>query len=104
MINEVKEFILQWNVNYPVDKWWRQKYNIPFNSPDHRIVSFIDISIEYEEEQLFKSIKPNGYIPNSGEWWKPPIEDENLSPEEKIESFKDEFRKLDLSQYDDDGR
>lgn len=102
MVNEIKDFILKWNLNYPVDKWWRDKYKIAFNSESHRVVSFVDMAIEYEEDQLFKSIKPVPYIPNSGDWWEHKQEDlSNLTDEEKVKKYKEEFGKLNLDDYDD---
>lgn len=102
MIEEIKEFVIQWNINYPVDKWWRQKHKIAFNSPDHRVVSFIDMIIEYEEEQMFNDIKPVGYIPNIGDWWNGRSEqnDDNLTDQERITKYKDEFKKMNLEDYD----
>ena len=51
---EFEQFIFEWNVRFPFDRWWRRKYNIPFNSLEHRKMSLIDIKYEYEEERYLK--------------------------------------------------
>lgn len=55
-IEDVKNFVLEWNLRSPKDHWWREKHNIPFNSSDHRASSFIDQLIEYEEDKIFRDI------------------------------------------------
>lgn len=39
---------------FPLDRWWRQKHQIAFNSLKHREVSYIDIVLEYIEDSMFK--------------------------------------------------
>lgn len=53
-IEDIKLFILNWNNRYPIDHWWRQKYEVAFNSSEHRVSSFIDQLIDYEEDKLYK--------------------------------------------------
>lgn len=48
----MRELILSWNANWRYDFWYRQKYNIPFNSPAHRALSQIDIKFDYLEKML----------------------------------------------------
>jgi hypothetical protein len=50
----IRNFIIAWNIAYPLDKWWRDKYNIAFNSQKHRDSNILDVCIEYEEMLLFK--------------------------------------------------
>lgn len=40
--------MFNWN-NFPIDYWWRKKYNVPFGSKAHREMNFIDMLIEYQE-------------------------------------------------------
>lgn len=49
-----KDFVVKWNNTFVYDKWYRMKYNIPFNSEHHRQQSQIDIYFEYLEEVLYK--------------------------------------------------
>ena len=96
----IKEFIYNWNINCPIDKWYRDKYKIAFNSPTHRAISFIDILIEYEEFKVFDEMKPDIYEPNKGDWIDTTTTEEHLTEEEKLELYKKEFEDIDLSKYD----
>ena len=51
--DEIKNFIFDWH-EFPLDYWWRKKYNIPFGSQQHRSMSFIDMYVEYQEELLLR--------------------------------------------------
>lgn len=51
--DEVRNFIFDWH-EFPLDYWWRKKYNIPFGSQQHRSMSFIDMYVEYQEELLLR--------------------------------------------------
>jgi hypothetical protein len=46
------ELILKWNNTWQYDFWWREKYNIAFNSLEHRSVSQIDIKFDWLEKRL----------------------------------------------------
>jgi len=48
------DFIIKWNNTFILDRWFRKKYNIPFNSKKHRELNPIDIRFEYEEDLFFK--------------------------------------------------
>jgi hypothetical protein len=76
----LKQFISFWNSNFPLDFWWRQKHNIPFNSPSHCTSSFIDQVFEYYEEESYNKItlksiekKKEVYQPGRMNWLKPKI-------------------------------
>lgn len=76
--DELIDFVKEWNVRYPIDRWFREKYKIPLNSKKHRSSSILSIRMEFEEDFLYdkelkrylsekdKEIKP--YIPNRGDW------------------------------------
>ena len=51
--DEIRNFIFDWH-EFPLDYWWRKKYNIPFGSQQHRSMSFIDMYVEYQEELLLR--------------------------------------------------
>lgn len=55
-IEDVRNFIYKWNLSNPVDRWWRERHKVPFNSPDHRISNFIDQFIEFEEKKIYDSL------------------------------------------------
>jgi len=96
--DDIDKFILRWNTMYPIDRWWREKHNVAFNSLEHRVVSFLDMYIEWNEEQLFKKmidkdIKNKEY--HSGDW---------LQERRDLKSIEDdirEFEQMDLTKLDD---
>lgn len=100
--NYIKDFVYKWNTTYPIDRWWRLKHKVAFNSPEHRVMSFIDMKIEWEEDCIFESLyKESEYKINQGKYMKESINDEvYLSDSEKIDKYKKEFKNIDLSQYD----
>lgn len=53
-VESFDKLIIQWNNMFPLDRWYRKKYNIPFNSIQHQTVSQIDILFEWREEKLFE--------------------------------------------------
>src|ERR1700746_2545499 len=54
---KISDFIEKWNKEYPFDRWWRKKYNIPFGSKVHKEASHIDMYFEYKEDLYFKNLK-----------------------------------------------
>src|SRR5579872_2777371 len=52
-IKNLQQFLIWWNNRFPHDRWFRKKYNISFNSIEHRRLCQIDIKIEYLEDKLF---------------------------------------------------
>lgn len=95
LTTDIRDFIVRWNNNFPIDLWWRKKYSVPFGSEQHRNMSFIDMKIEFEEDKMlkrevFKSIK--------GIDWE--IEQELLSQNNLSEEELDrEFEDLDINQF-----
>lgn len=72
-MNNFDEFlylILKWNVDFPIDRWWRKTHSVAFNSERHRESSFIDMLIEWEEDRLFEKIEREKYIPDIGDYLK----------------------------------
>lgn len=51
-MKDLKSFILKWNNTWQYDFWWREKYNISFNSPEHRKMNQIDIKFDYLEKRI----------------------------------------------------
>lgn len=91
-LKNLKEEIIIWNMQFPVDKWWRDKYKIPFMSKLHRDCSFINQLFEYEEERIFKETfkEQSNYIPNIGEYLN--VDESDLEAMSKL--AQDELRKL----------
>lgn len=51
---DIEEFIKEWNIKYPQDRYIRKKYGILFGSPEHRALNFIDMTIEWKEDIVIK--------------------------------------------------
>ena len=69
MDENIKRFVLEWNYRYPVDRWWREKHKVAFNSPTHRISNFWDQMFEYEEDVLYSELnEKNEYKRNQNDW------------------------------------
>ena len=92
--DDIRQYIIEWDNRFPIDRWWRKKYNIAFNSSAHRESSFLDQLVEWEEDQLFDEImNQEEYIPNTGDFLKrKPITKDNIS--QSISSSRDEFKAL----------
>lgn len=75
---DLKTFIINWNNLFPLDRWYREKYKIPFNSKKHLKASQVDILLEYIEKISFKEYSDdmisdieNKKLLDKGEWLKP---------------------------------
>ena len=99
MMIKLKSEIIKWNNKFPLDRWWRHKYNIPFGSKTHLEISQLDIYFEYLEEKVFEEyqenlereeIRKSNY--ESGIW----IKDSRLELKSNIDEV---FRNLDLDQF-----
>ena len=90
MDESIKKQILEWDNKFPVDKWWRDKHNIAFNSKAHQEISFLDQLFEYYEDKMYEEHREGvKYEPNTGNWLVP----QKRSDEEKQESLIDEARR-----------
>lgn len=70
MSNEYREFMVKWNLKFPIDRWYREKHKIPFMSKQHRESSFLNMRLEWEEDRLFKEIDEDVYEPGKGDFLK----------------------------------
>jgi hypothetical protein len=87
---DIRKKIIRWNLRFPMDRVWRKKYNVAFNSPAHRESNFLDQLFDIEEDSLFNEYLNNKeYIPNVGDWLK--RQNEDLSIEDSIGSMRQEF-------------
>jgi hypothetical protein len=91
--------VTNWNIKFPLDNWYRRKYNIRFDSDEHRKTPIRSIAFEFQEHLLFEKYeKQDEYKPNEGKFIK------RIKVEEKpltLEDVQKEFEKIDLSQFDD---
>jgi hypothetical protein len=89
---DIRNFIISWDSRFPIDRWWRKKYNIAFNSHSHRESSFIDQLIEYEEDILFREIESEEkYIPGVGDW----LKSQDIKDLDSINGLREEFKDID---------
>lgn len=75
--SELIQGVINWNRKFPLDRWWRQKHNVPFMSPAHRESSFIHQLMEYEEDKMFLEtlVEDRGkeqYVPGARDIFKAP--------------------------------
>lgn len=54
MNGDIRSFVVFWNNKYPLDRWWREKYKIPFGSDQHLSQNIMDMRFDFEEEYLVK--------------------------------------------------
>lgn len=97
-VKSFQSFILEWNLENPVDRWWRSKHGVAFNSSLHREVSFIDMYMEFYEDSLYeKAVRQNKkkiespYIPGSHDFLYEPeysVTDRNEITEEEFDNIE----------------
>ena len=88
MNDPFKKNIFEWNLKFPIDKWWRSKHKIPFMSKIHKESSFLDQLFEYYEDEMYESLKDEDtYEPNKGDFIR---EGDSKS---KIERAREEFER-----------
>ena len=93
-LNELREKIIQHNLNFPYDRVWRKKYNVPYSSTLHKEISFLDQIFDIEEDRLFNELsEEQPYIPNTGNWLKQQKTTSD-SIEDAIAEFRDEFKDI----------
>lgn len=94
---ELEKIIYEWNINNPIDRWWRAKHNIRFNSPEHRVASFIDMLLEFKEDAIYDKMfappvekdEDEIYDPEKGNYIKEQgLIDEDISNEDLIKMFE----------------
>lgn len=93
----IEKFIVNWNATFPIDRWYRKKYNIKFNSKEHRELDLMDMYFEYMEEvTMYEINKVSDYKPNIGKYMKS-IPQKELT----LEDVRKEMEEIDFSLYDD---
>ena len=92
-----RSFVFQWNHQFIIDRWFRKKYSIAFNSQEHRELSFEDILIDFVEDKEFNKLN------KVSEEYKANVGDFITRREDKKQSYRDfmdEVNNIDLSQFD----
>lgn len=57
MQNTSRDFITKWNVKYPFDRVWREKYKIPFLSEQHKQMSLEEIKLDIIEDEIYSRLR-----------------------------------------------
>lgn len=85
---QLRNEIVKWNNNFPLDYWWRKKYKIPFGSPDHKRMSFVDMYRDFLEDKMMLELNQ-------------PEESADLNEITKVpqKELDDDFDNLDISKY-----
>jgi len=99
-IQDIQEFILKWNNDYPIDRYWRKKYSIPFNSEQHRKMSLLDMRIDFEEDRLFdksneEKEERSVYIAGTNNY----LRKKNRFVKVSDKEAEDLFNQIDISQF-----
>jgi hypothetical protein len=86
----VKRFILDWDMRYPIDFWWRKRCGITFGSKLHREANFFDMALEFVE---FELLNPKNDLPKEFDEQikinKEIVDDAFANPEEFLKQFND---------------
>lgn len=56
-VESLRSYIISWTNSNPVDRWWRQKHGVAFNSKVHRDCCFEDMLFEFYEDKIYKEIE-----------------------------------------------
>lgn len=104
-LNSIQKSIREWNLRYPLDKWYRDKFNIRYNSKEHVETDIIDIRIMFEEDVMYRKAlidasqsNKNTYLPGRGKWLKEQPKNNDPSKEEIIEIYD----RVDLKDFKED--
>jgi hypothetical protein len=100
-LEDITTFIFNWNNKFPLDRWYRRKYDIPFNSKEHRDISLLDILIDYQEDFIFRTMPEDlrqrkkdkeDYL-KTGKYLRPQIDYIENPTEEEVDEW---FENLDV--------
>lgn len=50
---DLEKFVIDWNSKFPLDRWYRKKHNLRFNSTQHRGTNLVDVYFEFIEDRLY---------------------------------------------------
>jgi len=97
----LEDFVYNWNNNFPIDRWWRQKHQIPFNSPVHRDSCFIDMYFEFLEDRLWEKVVKSGEKERDEDRYIPGRRDLFKKVRLTQEEIDDQFDKIDISKLNE---
>lgn len=91
LTQNISNFLNQWHRDFILDYWWRKKHNIPFGSPEHRAMNFIDMLVEYQEDEEVRRLRERASMEEYENY------DGVKISQEEIDS---DYDNLDLKQFD----
>lgn len=94
----IRDFMIWWNNNFPIDYWYRKKYNIAFNSKKHRQVSLFDILCEWEEQNIETILQNDKFLQKKRKEY----EDDGVWLDDKKEEMDSFFDDVPFDELDDD--
>lgn len=59
LVDAYKKFLIDWNNRFPLDRKFRKKYNIAFNSESHRNLNQVDIFLDLLEDSMVEKQREN---------------------------------------------
>jgi len=110
-IDDFKSFVRVWNSKYPIDRWWREKYRVPFNSKSHRSQDLFAMILEYEEDLMYIEIENDiredyevaTYNSGRGDWLTKRESTKKMSDVE-VDSLFDNIDIENLNELDENGK
>lgn len=93
---QANEFLLDWH-RFPLDYWWRKKYNVAFGSPKHRAINFIDVYLEYCEMLLVISQNENSADSEEDDY---PESNNRKAVDMTQKEIDKDFEEIDLTDFD----
>lgn len=96
---EVLTNIHIWSKKFPIDYWWRKKYNIPYGSPAHREANLIDMMYDFEEEKIMKRLIAKVSKEMEDEDVEEMLDNTSVGKKMSKAELDDAFDNLDLDQF-----
>lgn len=100
LTNEIDNFLIQWNNQFPIDRWWRVKHNVAFGSIEHKQANFIQMFLEFREDKMIAEMFKSKNNPISTSESSEFSFDDNTPPISKKEIDED-FENLNLEDYNE---
>ena len=95
-LDQIEAYVVRLNIDSPIDRWWRKKHNVAFNSAEHRAISIVDQYAERYEDYLYdnahKTLKkrrddPYIYGENDFVYHREASEEDNLMSDDEFDSI-----------------
>lgn len=95
---DLRKLMIRWNNDNPLDRKFREKYKIAFNSPQHREINQLDVLAEFIEGEIFSEFEKKVHreiereeMYAKGEWLK--------ETESNTDVDQDLFDKIDVTLF-----